>query len=116
MGRQALTEPAQHGAFARMMELIQQRQQRLDDLTHRVEIAERQLLEQIAAAGKKFPPPCAITICAWFFPACESNSRVEPPLWSPSCAMSCCSIVCAANVSRLHWNRSLPWPFWNANN
>ena len=35
MGRQALTELAQHGAFARMMELIRQRQQRLDDLSHR---------------------------------------------------------------------------------
>jgi exodeoxyribonuclease VII large subunit len=45
MGRQALTELAQHGAFARMMELIHQRQQRLDDLTHRMELAQRQLLE-----------------------------------------------------------------------
>jgi exodeoxyribonuclease VII large subunit len=47
MGRQALTELAQHGAFARMMELIRQRQQRLDDLTHRMELAERNLLEQM---------------------------------------------------------------------
>jgi len=47
MGRQALTELAQHGAFARMMELIHQRQQRLDDLTHHLELAERQLLEQM---------------------------------------------------------------------
>jgi exodeoxyribonuclease VII large subunit len=47
MGRQALTELAQHGAFARMMELIRQRQQKLDDLTHRVELAERHLLEQM---------------------------------------------------------------------
>jgi exodeoxyribonuclease VII large subunit len=47
MGRQALTELAQHGAFARMMELIRQRQQKLDDLTHRMELAERQLLEQL---------------------------------------------------------------------
>jgi exodeoxyribonuclease VII large subunit len=46
IGRQALTELAQHGAFARMMELIHQRQQRLDDLTHRMELAQRQLLEQ----------------------------------------------------------------------
>jgi exodeoxyribonuclease VII large subunit len=46
IGRQALTELAQHGAFARMMELIHQRQQKLDDLTHRMELAERQLLEQ----------------------------------------------------------------------
>ena len=46
MGRQALTELAQHGAFARMMELIHQRQQRLDDLTHRMELAERQLMER----------------------------------------------------------------------
>jgi exodeoxyribonuclease VII large subunit len=46
MGRQALTELAQHGAFARMMEVIRQRQQKTDDLTHRLELAERQLLEQ----------------------------------------------------------------------
>ena len=46
MGRQALTELAQHGAFARMMEVIRQRQQRLDDLSHRMELAERQLMVQ----------------------------------------------------------------------
>jgi len=46
MGRQALTQLAQHGAFARIMELIRQRQQKLDDLTHRLELAERQLLQQ----------------------------------------------------------------------
>jgi exodeoxyribonuclease VII large subunit len=45
--RQALTELAQHGAFARINELIRQRQQRLDDLTHRMELAERQLLEHM---------------------------------------------------------------------
>ncbi len=47
MFRQALTELAQHGAFARMMDLIHQRQQKLDDLTHRLEVAERRLLEQM---------------------------------------------------------------------
>ena len=47
MGRQALTELAQHGAFARMMEVIRQRQQKLDDLAHRMELAERLLLEQM---------------------------------------------------------------------
>lgn len=46
MGRQALTELSQHGAFARMMEVIRQRQQKLDDLTHRMELAERALLEK----------------------------------------------------------------------
>src|SRR5580693_6601472 len=46
MGRQALTELSQHGAFARMMELIRQRQQKLDDLTHRMEVAQRGLLEK----------------------------------------------------------------------
>ena len=46
MGRQALTELSQHGAFAHMMEVIRQRQQKLDDLTHRVELAERNLLEK----------------------------------------------------------------------
>ena len=47
MGRQALTELAQHGAFARMMEVIRQRQQKVDDLTHRMELAERNLLERM---------------------------------------------------------------------
>ena len=47
MGRQALTELSQHGAFARMMEVIRQRQQKLDDLSHRMELAQRSLLEQL---------------------------------------------------------------------
>jgi exodeoxyribonuclease VII large subunit len=46
MGRQALTELARHGAFARMMDGINQRQQKLDDLAHRLDRAERQVLEQ----------------------------------------------------------------------
>jgi exodeoxyribonuclease VII large subunit len=46
MGRQALTELAQHGAFARMVDVINRRQQRLDELKNRLERAERQLLEQ----------------------------------------------------------------------
>jgi len=46
MGRQALTELAQHGTFARMMEVIRQRQQKLDDLAHRMELAQRLVLEQ----------------------------------------------------------------------
>jgi exodeoxyribonuclease VII large subunit len=47
MGRQSLTELAQHGAFGRIMEVIRQRQQKLDDLTHRMELAERSLLQQL---------------------------------------------------------------------
>jgi exodeoxyribonuclease VII large subunit len=43
--RHALTERAQHGAFARMMDLIRRREQRLDDLTYRLERSERQILE-----------------------------------------------------------------------
>jgi exodeoxyribonuclease VII large subunit len=46
MAKQALTEAAQHGAFARMMDGINQRQQRLDDLNFRLEKAERRLIEQ----------------------------------------------------------------------
>jgi exodeoxyribonuclease VII large subunit len=45
--RHALMERAQHGAFARMMDLIRQRQQKLDDLTYRLERGERQMLEQL---------------------------------------------------------------------
>jgi len=43
--RHALMERAQDGAFARMMDLIRQRQQKVDDLTYRLERGERQALE-----------------------------------------------------------------------
>ena len=46
MGRQALTELAQHGAFGRMMDGINRRQQRLDDVRYRLERAERNGLER----------------------------------------------------------------------
>ena len=46
MGRQQLTELAQHGAFGRMMDLIRRRQQRVDDLVYRMAHAERDLLER----------------------------------------------------------------------
>lgn len=46
MARQELTERAQHGAFGRMMDGINRRQQRLDDFRFRLEKAERQLLER----------------------------------------------------------------------
>jgi exodeoxyribonuclease VII large subunit len=45
MGRQQLTELAQHGAFGRMMDLIRRRQQRVDELTNRLAHAHRDLLE-----------------------------------------------------------------------
>lgn len=45
MGRQRVTELAQHGAFARFADMLNQRQQKLDDLRHRLETAERQSLE-----------------------------------------------------------------------
>ena len=47
MGRQALTELAQHGAFGRMMRLIRENQQKVDDLTHRMELSERNHLERM---------------------------------------------------------------------
>ncbi len=46
MARQALTERAQHGAFGRMVDVINRRQQKLDDLKNRMDRAERQILEQ----------------------------------------------------------------------
>jgi exodeoxyribonuclease VII large subunit len=46
MARQELTERAQHGAFARMMDGIHRRQQRVDEQRFRLEKAERQLLER----------------------------------------------------------------------
>src|SRR5207248_4916224 len=46
MAKQALTEAARHGAFGRMMDGINRRQQRLDDLRFRLETSERRLIEQ----------------------------------------------------------------------
>ena len=46
MGKQALTELAQHGPFARVMDVINSRQQRLDELLYRLERAARRILEQ----------------------------------------------------------------------
>jgi exodeoxyribonuclease VII large subunit len=46
MARQVLTELAQHGAFARMIDAINQRQQKLDDLQYRLDRGERQILER----------------------------------------------------------------------
>src|ERR1039458_5844193 len=46
MARQELTERAQHGAFARMMDGIHRRQQKLDEQRFHMEKAERQLLER----------------------------------------------------------------------
>jgi exodeoxyribonuclease VII large subunit len=45
--RHALVERAQHGAFARMMDLIRRRQQQRDDLTYRLERGERQALDKM---------------------------------------------------------------------
>ncbi|MGZ4731594.1 MAG: exodeoxyribonuclease VII large subunit [Terriglobales bacterium] len=46
MGRQALSELAQHGAFGRMTDAINRRQQKLDDLKNRMDRAQRQILEK----------------------------------------------------------------------
>ena len=45
MARQNLTELSHHGAFARMMDLIHRRQQRLDDLVHRLASSERAVID-----------------------------------------------------------------------
>ena len=46
MGRQALGDLAQHGAFGRMTDAINRRQQKLDDLKNRIDRAQRQILEK----------------------------------------------------------------------
>ena len=46
MARQSLTELAQHGEFARIMDALGRRQQKVDDLVYRLEKAERRILEQ----------------------------------------------------------------------
>ncbi|HEY1464487.1 MAG TPA: exodeoxyribonuclease VII large subunit [Terriglobales bacterium] len=46
MGKQNLVELSQHGAFARIVDLIRRRQQKLDDLLYRFAHAERDILER----------------------------------------------------------------------
>jgi exodeoxyribonuclease VII large subunit len=46
MTRQKLTELARHGAFARMMDLIHRREQRLDDLVNRLAHGQRDIFEK----------------------------------------------------------------------
>jgi exodeoxyribonuclease VII large subunit len=46
MARQSLTEMAQHGAFARMMDALGRRQQRVDEMLYRMETAERRLIDR----------------------------------------------------------------------
>jgi exodeoxyribonuclease VII large subunit len=46
MGRHAWTELGQHGAFARMMDGINRRGQKVDEVKHRLERAERGILER----------------------------------------------------------------------
>jgi exodeoxyribonuclease VII large subunit len=46
MARQALTQLAQHGAFARMRGVINRRQQRLDELIFHLAAAQRQVLKR----------------------------------------------------------------------
>ena len=45
MARQGLTELAQHGAFARIIDFLHRRQQRLDDLVYRLAHSQRDILE-----------------------------------------------------------------------
>jgi exodeoxyribonuclease VII large subunit len=46
MARQSLTDLARHGAFGRMSDVINQRQQKLDDQLYRLERAQRQIVER----------------------------------------------------------------------
>lgn len=64
MARQELTELAQHGAFASMMDGIHRGQQKLDERRFRLERAERQLLERnrrrletVSAAVRHYDAP-----------------------------------------------------------
>lgn len=67
MGKQRLTELAQHRAFGRMMDLIRRRQQRLDELSNRLGHAQRDVLEgrrrhfeMLAAAVRHYDLPMAL--------------------------------------------------------
>ena len=97
MGRQRLTELAQHGAFGRMMDLIRRRQQRVDDLTNRMAHAQRDRLEAhrrrfetlaaavrhydlrlvLAGVGRELNAKVAAMVAAWRNLLLQRRARLE---------------------------------------
>ena len=97
MGRQRLTELAQHGAFGRMMDLIRRRQQRVDDLTNRMAHAQRHRLEAhrrrfetlaaavrhydlrlvLAGVGRELNAKVAAMVAAWRNLLLQRRARLE---------------------------------------
>ena len=61
--QQRLTTLAQHGAFARMVDLIHRREQRLDELVHRLEQAQREILEKNDGSSRAGPRRSATMMC-----------------------------------------------------
>src|SRR6184192_3635365 len=100
MGRQVLTELAQHGAFARMMDAINQRQQKLDDLQYRLDRAERQILERNQPRRR-----CGTMTCSesWRVSGKSLRHRLEP--WSRRCGPVCCAASRAWTSSRASFKR-----------
>ena len=83
MGRQALTELAQHGAFARMVDGINQRQQKLDDVHYRLEKAERQMIERQRRRWESAAAAVGITTCGACWQPSTRNSRPRWVRWLP---------------------------------
>ena len=65
---------AQHGAFAHIMGLIHQRQQKLDDLTHRLLTgATFSARTNASGTGGCFRRDPALTNSRWYCPGCAGN-------------------------------------------
>jgi exodeoxyribonuclease VII large subunit len=112
--RHTLTQRAQHGAFARMMDVIRQRQQKLD--------APPLLTGWSAASGKRSKQDAAeVGDCRGggaplrFAAGAGGNSRKDLRrglrLWPLPCGISFCRIRCEWSEWAGRWRRCLLWRF-----
>jgi len=112
--RHALMERAQDGAFARMMDLIRQRQQKVDDLTYRLERGERQTVGTNAAAlGDGGGGGAALRFCGGCWRGFGENWKRGRRRWRPRCEISFCRIRSGSSAWGGRWRCCLRWRFWS---
>ena len=113
--RHALMERAQHGAFARMMDLIRQRQQKLDDLTYRLERGERQCAGADATAmGDAGGGGAALRCCGACWRECAGVGGADGGVGGGDAESA--AAVSSARWSGWggRWRRFRRWRFWSA--
>ena len=111
--RHALMERAQHGAFARMMDLIRQRQQKVDDLTYRLERGERQALELMRRRWETLAAAVRHYDVRRVLAGMRGELEAGTAAWRRQCGISCCRTRFAWSGWAGRWRCFLRWRFWS---